>query len=374
MSEPIRIAQVLNRMDSGGIEAVLMNYYRYIDRNKIQFDFYFREGSACPQREELERLGAGIYTLPPYTKLLTYQRALTRIFKEKKYRVVHSHLSTMSLFPLLAARRAGVPVRICHNHSTANWGEGMKTLLKYLLRPLNKLVATHWFACGIVAGRWMYGKRAFDGGKVHLMPNSIDEGRFAYDPQARAAIREELGIAENAFVVGHVGRFTYAKNHGFLIDVFERLHKIKPDACLMLTGEGENEQKIRSLVELKGLGNNVIFTGVRSDVNKLYSAMDVFCLPSNYEGFTLVAVEAQISGLDCIRSDNVSGEVDFCGNISHLPIDNTSIDRWVERIMQAKPTDRRETVRLPEQLHIESTARKYQEFLGGCYEEAISKS
>ena len=129
MNEPIRVAQVLNRMDSGGIESVVMNYYRHIDRKKIQFDFYFTQNSSFPQREELEQLGARIYLIPPYSKPLKYHKVLYQAFRERKYRIVHAHLSTMSVFALFAAWRARVPVRICHNHTTAYWGEGAKTLL-----------------------------------------------------------------------------------------------------------------------------------------------------------------------------------------------------------------------------------------------------
>ena len=142
MEQPIRVAQVLNRMDSGGVEAVVMNYYRHIDRKQVQFDFYFAKDSVFPQREELEKMGAGIYPIPSYTKVFSYHRVLHHAFKRGNYQIVHAHLSTMSVFPLFAAWRAGIPVRICHNHSTAHWGEGKKTLLKYLLRPFAKVFAT----------------------------------------------------------------------------------------------------------------------------------------------------------------------------------------------------------------------------------------
>ncbi|MBD5101525.1 MAG: glycosyltransferase family 1 protein [Subdoligranulum sp.] len=304
----IRVAQVLNRMDSGGIEAVVLNYYRHIDRDKVQFDFYFAEGSSLPQREELERLGAGLYPIPAYSHLVAYHKALYIAFKQHGYRIVHAHLSTMSLFPLFAAWRAGVPVRICHNHSTAHWGEGVKTLLKYILRPFNKLFATDWFACGEKTGRWMYGDKAFDAGKVTIMPNAIDTAKFAYDAEARVDLREELGIPQDAFVVGHVGRFTYAKNHSFLVKVFTELYKQKPKAHLLLIGEGELKEQIRQQVQALGLQDKVIFTGARQDVNKLYSVMDVFCLPSFYEGMPLVAWEAQANGLPCVLADTMSKE------------------------------------------------------------------
>ncbi len=305
---PIRIAQVLNRMDTGGIEAVVLNYYRHIDRGRVQFDFYFAQGSSLPQRQELEQLGAGLYPIPPYSRPFAYHKALYAAFRQRGYKIVHAHLSTMSIFPLFAAWRAGVPVRICHNHSTAHWGEGKKTLFKYILRPFNKLFATDWFACGERAGRWMYGSRAFDAGRVTVLPNAIDAAKFAYDPAARKRLRGELGIPQDAFVVGHVGRFTYAKNHTFLLRIFKELLNTNPNAYLLLVGEGELQEQVKQQAKSLGIQGKVIFTGLRQDVNKLYSAMDVFCLPSRYEGMPVVAWEAQANGLACVLADTMSHE------------------------------------------------------------------
>lgn len=340
--QPIRIAQVLNRMDSGGIEAVVMNYYRHIDHEQIQFDFYFAEGSTFPQREELERLGAGIYRVPAYSRPLAYHKALYSAFREHGYKLVHAHLSTMSVFALFAAWRAGVPVRICHNHSTAHWGEGKKTLLKYLLRPFNKLFATDWFACGEKAGRWMYGDRAFEMSKVHVMPNAIETEKFAFDPVARVQLRQELGIPQEAFVIGHVGRFTYAKNHEFLLRVFNLIKQQRPNAKLLLVGEGELEQQVKNQVKQLGLESAVIFTGAREDVAKLYSTMDVFCLPSRYEGFAIVALEAQANGLACFFSDRITNEVILRPNSGNLQEKNVcqlplaEPERWCEAMLESK--------------------------------------
>lgn len=334
MPEPIRIAQVLNRMDSGGIEGVVLNYYRHIDRGRVQFDFYFAAGSTVPYRAELERLGAGLYPIPSYSRPLRYHRALCRAFRARGYRIVHAHLSTMSLFALLAARHAGVPVRICHDHSTAHRGEGAKALLKYALRPFNKLFATDWFACGERAGRWMYGDKAFDAGRVTVLPNAIEPARFAFDAAARRRLRAELGLAPDAFVVGHVGRFTYAKNHPFLLEVFAALQKRRPQARLLLVGEGELEQKVRQQVRALGLEKAVVFTGVRADADKLYSAMDVFCLPSNFEGMPLVAWEAQANGLPCVLSDNITREAGRSANSVFCALDRGAA-AWADALCAA---------------------------------------
>ncbi len=354
MAEPIRVAQVLNRMDSGGIESVVMNYYRHIDREKVQFDFYLAEGSSFPQRKELERLGAGIYLIPAYSRLVRYHRVLYRAFKEHGYKIVHAHLSTMSVFPLFAAWRAGVPVRICHNHTTAYWGEGVKTLLKYILRPFNKIFATDYFACGETAGRWMFGDRCFNDGKVTVMPNAIDTEKFAFDPQARVALREELGIPQEAFVVGHVGRFTYAKNHSFLLDIFYELLKTRPDARLLLVGEGELESNIRSKARRLGIDGSVIFTGVREDVSRLYSVMDVFCLPSLYEGLGMAAWEAQANGLPVVVSDKIPAETAVNESGQCLPLkDRARV--WAVALQKAKRID---IAAIPE---IQENARQLEE-------------
>ena len=357
MKQPIRIAQVLNRMDSGGIEAVVMNYYRHIDHGKVQFDFYFAEDSVFPQREEFKKMGAGIYPIPAYTKVLSYQRALYDAFKRNGYQIVHTHLSTMSVFPLFAAWRAGVPVRICHSHSTAHWGEGKKTLLKYLLRPFTKLFATDYFACGERAGRWMYGSRCFERGCVHVMPNAIDTNKFTYDETARCRLRAELGIPQEAFVAGHVGRFMYQKNHKFLIDTFTRLKKEQPNSYMLLVGEGELEHQIQERALQAGLSERIVFTGARQDVNKLYSAMDVFCLPSFYEGLPVVALEAQANGLPCLFSDKMTKEVILTPAARQLSIENAEV--WADAIQHAQ---RQKACALPEAYDIFSAGKWLQDY------------
>ena len=331
MGEALRIAQVLNRMDSGGIEAVVMNYYRHIDRNRIQFDFYFAANSTFPQREELERLGAGVFLVPPYNHPFAYHQTLYHAFKKRKYAIVHAHLSTMSVFALFAAWRAGVPVRICHNHTTAHWGEGKKTLLKYILRPFNKLFATDYFACGEKAGRWMYGNRCFNAGRVHVMPNAIDTKKYEFDQDARVRLRNELNIPQNAFVVGHVGRFMYQKNHPFLLQVFKEVLRLRENAFLLLVGEGELQETIRQSVREQGLEDKVVFTGARQDVSKLYSAMDVFCLPSFYEGLPVVAREAQANGLPCVFSDRMTEEILLTSKAVQLALDDP--ERWARTVL-----------------------------------------
>lgn len=330
MKEPIRIAQVVNRMDSGGIEMVLMNYYRFMDHKKVQFDFYYADDSSFVQKSEMQKLGAGTYPIPAYSKPFAFHRVLYTAFKEKNYPIVHVHLNTMSVFALFAAWRAGVPIRICHNHSTAHWSEGKVTLLKYILRPFNKVFSNRYFACGNTAGRWLYGKHCMDMGKVTIIPNAIDTKRFVYDTDARTRLRLELGIDEDAFVVGHVGRFKYQKNHRFLLAVFQEVLCKKPNSILLLIGEGGKQKEIQRLANEMGITSQVIFAGVRADVDKLYSAMDVFCLPSYYEGMPLVAWEAQCNGLPCIMSGTITLEAGVQSNVCFLPLRNEK--QWAQML------------------------------------------
>ena len=308
MSEPLRVAQIMGKMNRGGVEAVVMNYYRAMDKTKVQFDFFVDSDSEFPQKEELEQAGAGIFMLPPYSRMWAWQKQLTKQLRQGRYAIVHAHINTMNVFPMFCAWRAGVPVRICHNHSTAHRGEGKKTILKYLLRPFNKLFATHWFACGKKAAEWMYGHRAVEQKKVIVLPNAIDTARFAFDETQRTRIREQLGIALDAPVLGHVGRYTYAKNHPFLLQCFSEYLKKEPHARLLLVGEGECALHIRQEIDRCQIAHAVIQAGPQADTAPFYSAMDVFCLPSFYEGLPVVALEAQANGLPCLFAQAVPAQ------------------------------------------------------------------
>lgn len=331
--QPRRVLQILNHMDYGGIEAVVMNYYRHMDRTKIQFDFAVCEDSMLPQKEEIQKLGGNIYLLPPISHLPRYIRSLKKLIKDHNYEIVHCHMNTLSVFPLYAARRAKAKVRICHNHTTAHKGEGAKTILKYLLRPLNKCFATDYFACGEYAGRWMYGNKCFEAGEVYVMPNAVETERFRYNMITRISMRMKMDVTDK-FVVGHIGRFMYQKNHDFLVDIFKEVHRRRPNAVLLLIGEGELEPRIREKVKSLGLTEAVIFYGTSQDTSKLYQVMDVFCLPSFYEGLPVVAVEAQMNGLCVISSDHVTPEIALLENYRQISL-KASASVWAKEILKA---------------------------------------
>lgn len=317
MANPIRVAQILGKMNGGGVEAVVMNYYRHIDRSKVQFDFLVDSDSTLVPREEIKSLGGRVFEIPPYQHVVEYQRELQRLFKEEDWKIVHSHINALSVFPLRAAKKAGVPVRIAHSHSTSGKGEYAKNALKAVLKTQSNRYPTHRFACSRFAGEWLFGKDA----NFEVVYNAIDLNSFRFNAGAREQARTDLGLVGGQFVIGHVGRFMTQKNHPFLIDVFAEVAKRRDDAVLLLVGSGEDEDSIKALVDEHGLSDCVKFLGQRNDVNRLYQAFDVFVLPSLYEGLGLVGVEAQVSGLPCLLSDVIPREVDVAGECTFLPID-----------------------------------------------------
>lgn len=304
-NEPIRVAQIMGKWVGGGVEAVVMNYYRHIDRDKIQFDFICDDDSTRIPTEEIEKLGGKVILIPPYQKIFNYHKTLKKVLQEGQYKIVHSHINALSVFSLWAAKSAGVPVRIAHSHSTSNKKEWKKTLLKNILRPFSKVFATDYFCCSELAGRWLFGNKTYDEGKVYLLNNAIDLEKFKYNEKVRKQKRKELNIKDNELVIGHIGRFVQQKNHEFLIEIFNEIHKQNKNTILLLAGDGPLKEEIKNKVKELGLEKNVQFLGQRNDANELYQAMDLFLFPSLYEGLGMVLIEAQCAGLPCIASIEV---------------------------------------------------------------------
>lgn len=327
--EPIRIAQIIGKWLGGGVESVVMNYYRHIDRTKIQFDFICDKDSTNIPYDEIEQLGGRVILVPPYQKVFEYQKDLIKIFKDNNYKIVHSHLNTLSVFPLRAAKKAGVPVRIAHSHSTTNKKEWKKNLVKQVLRPFSKVYATNYMCCSELAGRWLFGNNEYDKGNVYLLNNAIDLDKFKYDEKIRKEKRKELNIKDDTLVIGHVGRFVEQKNHRFLIDIFNEVHKQNNNSLLILVGQGPLMEEIKRKVKNLELEDCVKFLGQRTDVNELYNAMDLFLFPSLYEGLGMVLIEAQANGLPCIASTEIPEIADISNNVQFYNL-NDSIDTWLK--------------------------------------------
>lgn len=332
--EPLRVAHIVGKWLGGGVEAVIMNYYRHIDRDKVQFDLICDEDSTDIPYEEIEKLGGKVILIPPYQKVFKYIKELTKVLKEGNYKIVHSHINTLSVFPLYAAKKAGVPVRIAHSHSTTNKKEWKKNLMKLALRPFAKTFATDYFACSELAGRWLFGNKTFDDGKVYVLNNAIDLDKYKYDEKIRKNKRKELGIKDDTIVIGHIGRFVEQKNHRGLIDIFNEVHKLNKNTLLLLAGQGPLMEEMKEKVKSLGIEKNVKFLGQRSDANELYQAFDVFLLPSLYEGLPVVGVEAQASGLLCILSDDMTKETKVLESTEFLSL-STSSEVWANILLQS---------------------------------------
>lgn len=332
IEEPIRVAQIMGKWLGGGVEAVVINYYMHIDRTKIQFDFICDEDSTNIPYEEIEQLGGKVILIPPYQRAFKYHKELKRVLKEGNYKIIHSHISTMSVFSLFAAKCAGVPVRIAHSHSTTNKKEKKKNLMKQVLRPFSKVFATDYMCCSELAGRWLFGDKEYDKGDVYLLNNAIDLDKFKYNEALRKKKRKELGIKDDTLVIGHIGRFVAQKNHDYLIDIFNEIHKKNNNSILLLAGQGPLMEDIKNKVKELNLEDSVKFLGQRNDANELYQAFDVFLLPSLYEGLPVVGVEAQAAGLLCYLSDDMTKETKVLDITKFMSLNNTP-EEWADNIL-----------------------------------------
>lgn len=332
----LRVLQVVTKMDRCGLETLLMNYYRNIDREIIQFDFLTHREEHGQYDDEIEQLDGNIYHVPHLNPLNPgYYKALDDFFRTHPYNIVHSHLDCTSTFPLRAAKKAGVPYRIAHIHSTSQ-DKDFKYPIKMLSKKMMPYYATDFFACGEVAGKW-----AFPGKKFVVMKNAIDTAKYMPNVSIRSKVRKEFNL-ENEFLVGHVGRFAPPKNHTFLLKIFSEFKRIEPSAKLMLVGGGDQEPDIIQEAERLGIISDVIFTGVRADVNELMQAMDVFVLPSLYEGLPVTMVEAQAAGLPCVISDKVPTECAIVDGLVKSVALSDDLSIWVDALQKAKNIERKD--------------------------------
>ena len=370
MNRTIRVGMIMGKWVGGGVEAVVMNYYRHIDRSKIQFDFICDEDSTDIPKEEIEKLGGRVILCPPYQKLPKYLKELKRIFKENNYKIVHSNINTLSVFPLYAAKKAGVPIRIAHSHSTTNKKEKKKNLMKQALRPFSKRYATDYFACTAHAGRWLFGDKAYEQGKVTIINNGIELDKYLFNEKTRNRIRKELNYKETDIVIGHIGRFMKQKNHEFIIDIFNELHKENKNYKLILVGQGPLMGEIKDKTKNLGLTDYVNFLGQRNDANDLYQAMDVFLFPSLYEGLGMVMIEAQCSGLPCLASTEVPIIAKVSEKAFFMDL-NDNIKDWIKLINKVIKGDRKIDLNIIKQsgYDIDTEAKKMED----KYNELLNK-
>ena len=327
----LRIGIVMGKMDSGGKKNLVMEYYRHIDKSKIQFDFICDEDSQAIPEQEINSLGGVVYKVRPYQNIFMNMIDIHKICKKNQYSIVHSYNSTMNVFSLLAAKLSGVPIRISESISMAHPGE-FKTYIKKILLPFSKLFATHFMACGIDCGKWQFGKSAYENGKIAIFKTCIDTKMNSYNEELRNITRAKYGI-EDKFVVGFIGRFVKQKNPLFLLDIFFEIYKREPNALLLLIGDGELKVEMLNKIEVLGIEKQVMYLGRREDIQQFYNAMDCFLLPSLYEGLPVVGLEAQCNGLPVFFSSEITNEASSC-DLSYFIDLNVSPGLWAESILK----------------------------------------
>lgn len=341
----IRVLHVVNIMNRGGLETMIMNLYRNIDRTKVQFDFLTHSILPGDYDDEIKELGGKIYSVISRGQgLLKNRRQLMEFFgKNPEYNIVHMHVSSLSyITPLKIATMTNVPTRIIHSHSSKPERGSMHKILHMFNQKVINKYATNYFACSEVAAKWLYGDYLYNVLDIHLINNSIDAQKFSFNEEVRNRVRRELDI-EDRFVIGHIGRFTYAKNHICLIDVFKEIHNIYPNSVLMLVGRGELEDEIKNKCIKLGLEDSVMFMGVRSDIPELLQAIDVFLFPSLYEGLPVTLVEAQAAGLQIIASDSITEEIDLTDLVKFLSLRQPAFEWAKEALNYLNGYERKDT-------------------------------
>lgn len=350
-NKPIRILLLFTVMDRGGAETMVMNYYRHIDRQQIQFDFMVHRERRGAYDDEIESMGGRIYRMPPIypQNFMRYKRMLKEFFDEHdEYQIIHSHMSELGYFAFVEAKKHGVPVRICHAHNAPDFKhENLIQYIKlipryYFIRRIRHL-ATDLFVCSHIAGLWLYGKKRQN--EFVFMRNAIETEKFLYNVDEANAIRQELGIS-NQRLICHVGRYNKQKNHSFLIDIFKEIHKIDSDSILLLIGDGDLRKEIEDKVNRLNLLSSVRFLGVRDDVPQLLKASDLLLFPSYYEGLSVVLVEAQATGIKCIVTNSLADETIICEDQMKLVSLQKNAKEWADIVLNEKSEKREHAIEI----------------------------
>lgn len=328
-----RVLNLITSLDRGGAETMIMNYYRHMDRSKVQFDFLVNREQIGAYEDEIQSLGGRIYRMGPMYpgQFGKYKRDFRAFLHEHpEFRIIHSHLEERSYFPLRIAKEEGIPVRIAHAHN-AYRGFNAKTVFRDYFRFRLPPYPTHKFACSKEAALWLYGQDAVDHNEVTIIHNAIDAARYSFSETIRESMRQQLNL-KDAFVLGNIGRFVEQKNQAFLIDIFAAVKKRNDNAKLLILGEGDLKQSLQRHATEQGVADDVIFTGSVPNVPDYLQAIDVFLLPSLFEGLPVSLIEAQASGLPSFASDVITRAADISGQVNFLPLQDGA-DSWATQIL-----------------------------------------
>lgn len=367
----IRILHSVSYLTRAGIETMLMNYYRHIDRSKVQFDFLCNSYLKGAYDDEVLALGGRIFRSPGFNplKYFEYKQFMRNLFAEHpEYKVVEAHNDQLGRFALKSAKDSGVPIRIFHAHSSMLLFD-YKWPIKYYCMKTLKYSMTHHFTCGLKAGEFYFGEGIMRKGDFSLISNAIEVEKFLFNESVRNEMRKKHGLEEK-YVVGLVGNFVVAKNHPFLIEIFEKLKQINTNTFLVLVGSGPYINDIKKLVFNKRLSRSVLFTGAVSNTNEWYQAFDMFLMPSLYEGLPVVGVEAQAADLPCVFSSEVTQEIKLDEKTQFFDLKMPALEwaRRIDTILQHLPV-RKNNYKLITDCgyNIETEARKLQDIYLSLY-------
>lgn len=333
MSEPIRVLNLFTIMNRGGAETMVMNYYRNIDRNKIQFDFLVHREEEGAYEKEILKLGGRIYRMPPiYPKNFSlYKKKIKEFFKEHpEYKIIHSHMSELGYFAFKEAKHQNIPVRICHAHNAPHGFDSKMIVRNYFKHAMMSYI-THMFTCGEEAGLWLYGRK--NKNNLIQLNNAIDAKKFNYNKDISLDVKNKLGL-NNKFVVGHVGRFAKQKNHIRLLKIFNSLLKKRHNSILVLVGSGDFDSECKKYIQENCLEDKILKLGTRGDINNILQGFDIFLFPSLFEGLPVSIVEAQASGLQCFISDIIPAQCIITNNVCTFSLsdnDNTIANKIIKK-------------------------------------------
>lgn len=354
----IKVLMIVHEMNRGGIENFIMNLYRTVDRNAVQFDFVAHTDKKCAFDDEIESLGGAIYHCPDYRVVnhFKYVSWWKKFFNEhKEYKIIHSHLDSSANIHLRIAKGYGL-ITIAHAHSSSE-GFGIRAVVKQVLKVNFNTCCDYKFACSKEAGEWLFKK------DFKVMNNGIDSIKYVFNPQVRENVRNSLNISENEIVLGHIGRIDKNKNHIFILNILKKLVDLGYDAEFVSAGNGVELENLKSKAKTLGIDDRVKFLGIRNDVNEVVQAFDYFVFPSLYEGLPVSVVEAQASGLKCLLSDTITNEVDVTGNVEFMSLEKSPCE-WARKIVSMLPYERRNTQQqiIDSGYDIKSTAKYLTEF------------
>lgn len=367
----IKVLLFVDRMRHGGIQQFLVENIKHMVKTKVAIDVLtLDDGETYPLEEKVVEAGANFYKLKgvwinkPWD-YIKYAKEIDKFFKEHNdYKVVHMNASSKNFILLKYAKKNNIPIRIAHSHNIDFQTKNpIKKIIGNVLKLPLKKYATDYFACSYLAGEWLFGKENIKNNKVKVIHNAVDYDKFALNKEIRNKVRKEFNIKNDEILIGNVGRFTNQKNHTFLIDICNEMIKINPKVKLIMVGIGEKEEETKTKVKELGIEKNVIFAGFRNDVNEIMQAMDVFLLPSLYEGLPVVGVEAQASGLPCFMSEGViTEEVKITNNVYFISL-NKSPKEWAKIIIESDLTRKNTKNDLKKAGYfIEDTANELMEF------------